>query len=109
MIENKSYTCEFNRNASLWQNDDRYNQMFLKSTEHYFNELLMARGYVFLRDVYEALGIPITKVCIFVGWLYDLKDPNAHNYIAFEQNKDASDESKIVLNFEVDGDISHHF
>ena len=109
MINNKKYTCEFNRNASLWENDERYNWMALKSVELKFNDLLKRRGYVFLRDIYEAFNYPITKESIYVGWLYDLGNPKAHNHIDFTVNKDVSSEEKIVLIFEVDGDISNCF
>lgn len=66
MINNKKYTCEFNRNASLWENDERYNWMALKSTERYYNDLLKVRGYVFLRDIYETFNYPVTRERVFM-------------------------------------------
>ena len=57
------------------------------------------------------LGLPLTILALDekVGWFYDLGNPKAHNYIDFTVNKDASSEEKIVLIFEVDGDISYCF
>lgn len=109
MIKNRSiYAKEFNRSVPSWEEDRELNKFFLRATETYFNTLLMARGYVFLRDVYERLGIPVTKESIVVGWYYDRKDPNAHNYVDFGLTNTA-ESPNFLLDFNVDGDISHHF
>lgn len=109
MINNRSiYAREFNQSVPSWGNDRELNRIFLRSTQSYYNELLLARGYVFLRDIFERLGIPVTKESLVVGWYYDRKDPAAHNYIDFGLESIA-DGSNFLLDFNVDGDISHHF
>lgn len=109
MIKNGSiYAREFNQNIPSWENDRELNRIFLRSTQSYYTDLLMARGYVFLRDVYERLGIPVTKESLVVGWYYDRKDPEAHNYIDFGLTG-MTDGPNFLLDFNVDGDISHHF
>lgn len=109
MIKNRSiYAREFNQSVPSWDKDRELNRAFLSMTEAYYNTLLMARGYVFLREVYERLGIPVTKESIVVGWYYDRKDPKAHNYIDFGLEC-TTDGSNFILDFNVDGDISHRF
>lgn len=109
MIKNRSiYAREYNQNMPSWTEDGKLNLAYLRMTQSYFNELLMARGYVFLRDIYEKLGIPVSKESIVVGWYYDRTNQEAHNYIDF--GLDGTEEGpNFTLDFNVDGDISHHF
>lgn len=51
-----------------WEHDAEYNRMFLKSKERYANDLLRARGHVFLNEVYDMLGLPRTKIGQIIGW-----------------------------------------
>lgn len=93
---------------------DDYNMMFLRSQQSYFNDLLVARGHVFLNEVLDALGIDRTKAGSVVGWVYDPNDKTRDNYIDFgifdytDQNKrnfiDGAERS-IMLTFNVDGYI----
>lgn len=109
MIKNRSiYAREFNQTMVGWEDNREVNRIFLRAVQSYFNDVLMARGYVFLRDIYEKLGIPVTKESIIVGWHYDRKDHSAHNYIDFGLN-DTEDGPNFVLDFNVDGDITRHF
>lgn len=109
MTTNKEvYVKEFNAGVHSWTTDRELNLEYLRITQTYYNELLRARGYVFLRDIYERLGIPITKDSIVIGWYYDQRNSNAHNYIDF--NLDESQPGpNFTLGFNVDGDISDHF
>ena len=108
MIKKTIYAREFNEKIPSWTEDRDSNLAYLKVLQGYYNELLMARGYVFLRDIYESLGIPITKESIVVGWYYDPKDKSAKKYIDFNlENTDGG--PNFLLNFNVDGDIREHF
>ena len=40
-----------------WKNDEGYNVMYLKSMERYFNDFIRTRGYIYLNQIYEALGL----------------------------------------------------
>lgn len=62
---------------------------------------------MFLRDIYERLGFPVTKESIVVGWHYDRRDPTMHNYIDF--GLDGEEGPNFTLDFNVDGDITNHF
>lgn len=97
------YARVFDSSCKDWNKDREFNVMYLKVQQNYFNDVLKTRGYVFLRDVYEYLGFPITKTSLFVGWYCD--STNADNYIDFGIHV-TEDENKIELDFNVDGDIT---
>ena len=108
------YTKCFDEYCLGWTKDAEYNLMFLRQQQSYFNDKLRTEGYVFLNDVYKALGIPVTKAGQIVGWVYDSKDPNADNFIDFgiydldDERKRAfvnGREKSIWLDFNVDGVI----
>ena len=105
------YARIFNPN---WEKDSDYNFYFLKGQQEYMNDLLRSRGYLFLNEVYEALGFPITKAGQVVGWLYRPDNPIGDNYVDFGifnlQSEKACDfvngyERSIILDFNVDGNI----
>ena len=89
--------------------------MFLNAQQNYANDLLKSKGYLFLNDVYDMLGIPKTKAGQVVGWVYDPENPNSgDNYVDFgiydAYNEKARDfvngyERTILLDFNVDGYI----
>lgn len=99
--------------------DSEYNLMFLRRQQDYANEVLKAKGHLFLNDVYEMLGIPKTKAGQVVGWIYDEENPNGDNYVDFgiyemtgveryDERKRAfvnGYERNILLDFNVDGVI----
>lgn len=102
------YARVFDSSCPGWDKEQPFNVMYLKAQQTYFNDILKNRGYVFLRDVYECLGFPITKTSLFVGWYYDLTDTSIDNYVDFDihENEDGTD---IELDFNVDGDITKRF
>ena len=73
---------EYNPN---WTKDANLNFCFVKQVQNYMNEKLQREGYVFLNDVYAALGFLKTPAGQLVGWVYDEKNPkhNGDNYIDF--------------------------
>lgn len=102
---------EFNPN---WQNDPEYNLMFLKSQQQYANDLLRARGRLFLNEVYEMLGIEKSKAGQIVGWVYNKENPSGDNFVDFgiyNLNNERTRafvngmEPSILLDFNVDGNI----
>ena len=108
------YARVFDDGCPGWNKDPEYNLIFLKQIEGYANELLRSRGYIFLNEVYDMLGIPRTKAGQTVGWVYNEKDPIGDNRVDFGifntdsmQNRDFINGyvSTIVLDFNVDGDI----
>ena len=100
------YAKKFDESSAYWSIDPEVNLMFLRVTQSYFNEVLRARGYVFLRDVYERLGIPISALSLDVGWCYDPKNCTIDNFIDF--GIDFCEKGpNFQLDFNVDGIIRH--
>ena len=110
------YAKFFDSSSNAWENNAEYNLMFLKAEQNYANDRLKARGYLFLNEVYERLGIPPTKAGQIVGWVYDPDNPNHNgdNYVDFglynlhkEKTRDFVNgyEEAILLDFNVDGPI----
>lgn len=98
------YARVFDDSCKNWTKDRNVNVMHLKMHEHYCNELLRARGWLFLRDVYEYIGIPITKDSCLVGWIYEEHNEIGDNFVKFIY--DENDESAcILIDFNVDGYI----
>lgn len=98
------YARFFDESCANWTKDREYNIMFLKSQQTYCNALLKRRGYLFLREVYEMIGIPITKESCVVGWIFEEPNEIGDNFIQFIY--DETDETAcILIDFNVDGDI----
>lgn len=108
------YARFFDDGCAGWTKDPEYNLMFLRDQQRYANDLLKAKGHLFLNEVYDLLGIPRTKAGQIVGWIYDEKHPNGDNFVDFgiyDTNKTANRdfvngyERTILLDFNVDGNI----
>lgn len=78
------------------KNDPEYNKMVLDAEQNYANDLLRARGYVFLNEVYERLGIPKCKEGQAIGWAYNPDNNELHNCIDFGLNRP---NNKSVVDF----------
>lgn len=108
------YARFFDAGCEGWEKDAEFNLMFLRKQQQYANDLLRARGRLFLNDVYRMLGIPETKAGQVVGWIYDPENPIGDNYVDFGiydiTKPKARDfvngyERTILLDFNVDGNI----
>lgn len=104
----------FNESCGSWSKEAEYNLMFLRAEQNYANDRLRARGYLFLNEVYDRLGIPPTKAGQIVGWVYDPDSPDGDSYVDFgiydvynERSQDFVNgyERNILLDFNVDGNI----
>ena len=108
------YARFFDAASPYWQADPEYNLVFLKAQQQYANDLLRAKGRLFLNDVYDMLGIEKTKAGQIVGWVYDPVNPNGDNFVDFgiyDMSKERvrafvnGYEANILLDFNVDGNI----
>ena len=108
------YARFFDEASPCWQNDPEYNLMFLRAQQQYANDLLRAKGRLFLNDVYEMLGLEKSKAGQIVGWVYDRENPNGDNFVDFgiyDMSKERvrafvnGYETNILLDFNVDGNI----
>ena len=103
-----------------WEKDAELNLLFLRAEQNFANDRLRSRGYLFLNEVYERLNIPVTRAGNCVGWVYDPKNPDhkGDNYVDFgiyDMYRDTARdfvngrERVILLDFNVDGDITGSF
>ena len=97
-----------------WDKDPYYTKLFLFKTQAFLNDKLQTQGYLFLNDVYEALGFSKTREGQVLGWVYDEKNPIGDNNIDFgldDFDSDAKirfingDEECVLLSFNHDGNI----
>jgi Family of unknown function (DUF6353) len=98
---------QFNPN---WSKDPEINKLFLRSQQNYLNNLLHARGHVFLNEVYESLGFDHTKAGSVVGWILLPNNDNFIDFGVFHSNVDDrirdfvnGREGAVLLDFNVDG------
>lgn len=92
-----------------------YNLMFLRSQERWANDRLRAYGFVFLNEVYDALGLERSQVGQFVGWKHDAaENKTGDGFITFGLYSIGDESSRafvnllehtVLLDFNVDGPI----
>lgn len=83
----------FDETCPNWQKDPEHNLYFLMQQQNWANDRLKRRGYLYLNEVYEALGFQQTKAGQVVGWIYNEKNPVGDNYVDFGIH-DLHDETK---------------
>lgn len=94
-----------------WTKDPELNLMFLRRQQDAANDRLKDRGYLFLNDVYDMLGIYRTKIGQTVGWIYDKNNEYKVDFGIYDLHKPENRafvngyEKTILLDFNVDGDI----
>lgn len=110
------YTREFDESNKNWVKGAReLNFLFLKNVQNWVNDRLEARGYVYLNEVLDLLGLPEEPSGQVVGWLHKSFD-NGDGYIDFGWDNAVNDITKrdfldgnvdfILLDFNVDGEIN---
>lgn len=115
--EVSDFSVVFDKMNPYWENDPSYNRMFLRQQEQYANDLLKAKGYLTLYEVYKAIGVDEIvspeqlKASLVVGWIYNLKSPSGDNYVdfglqdAYIKAKNNEHNPAILMDFNVDGNI----
>lgn len=94
-----------------WTKDPEMNLMFLRRQHDAANDRLKDKGYLFLNEVYEMLGIPRSKAGQSVGWIYDKDNVYKVDFGIYDTHKEPNRnfvngyEKTILLDFNVDGDI----
>lgn len=105
------FACYFDKTSRSYESNRDFNMMFLRAQQNYANDLLRARGHLFLNEVYDMLDLPRTTAGQIVGWTFDPKNPESDGYVDFrilEVVKEAEDgtyEPAIIIDPNVDGDI----
>lgn len=109
------YTYCFDETSSAWVRDAEDNKYFLLRQQDFANEKLKSKGYLFLNEVLDMVGIQRTKAGQAVGWMINGDGDGYVDFGIFDIHCEANRnfvnglEKSIWLNFNVDGDILHNF
>jgi len=109
------YARLFDQTNKNWTPEHMHNSYFVQCQQRYANDLLNARGHIFLNEVYKMLGMPESREGCIVGWL---KGGNGDGFVDFGVFSGdeltgfdfaSGDEKSVWLDFNVDGPIWDHF
>lgn len=97
--------------SNQWKPDIDINRMFIQNQQRFAQSRLGLQKFLFLADVYEALGFQVTDVSRVVGWKVDILPDGTKNIpvIDFGLDKPHPDDWKygrnaaIYLDFNVQG------
>ena len=104
------YSRYFDEANPNWSKSPEQNKYFLTRVQSMLNDQLHANGYIFLNEVYEALGFERTSAGQLVGWVYD-DDDCVVDFMIYDKNNLVKrdfvncNEPSILLDFNVDGVI----
>lgn len=115
---NSPYAAVFDDYSPDWTRSRSDNLYFIKCQERAANLKLQARGYLFLSEVLEMLGLPYNPAGQFVGWIDEAYEGSKNGIVDFglsevyledELNPDRDElgnvEPSLWLDFKVDGEI----
>lgn len=109
------YSRFFDETHPAWMKDPEQSRFYLKALQAQANDMLRARGHLFLNEVYEILRFPLTDYGQVVGWIYDIKNPKGDNFVdfgIFEVRREKESEfggdyvEGFILDFNTVGDIT---
>ena len=104
----------FDESCTGWTKNFETNKCFLLHQQEYCNIKLKERGYLFLNEVYDCLGMVRTRRGQVIGWVYDPYNPVGDNYVDFGIYDDRNhkfingNDNRALLDFNVDGDILNY-
>lgn len=102
------YSRFFDEASANWQKNAELNRLFVTCQQNYANELLRARGHVFLNEVYDMLGFERTTAGSVVGWVIGDAGDNFIDFGLYEAINARfinGIERTPLLDFNVDGVI----
>lgn len=100
------YARFFDEGSPNWNQDSEYNRIFIQCQQNYANNLLIARGHLFLNEVYDMLGINRSSAGQVVGWVINSDGDNYVDFNMFQAHQSGfvnGHEPSILLDFNVDG------
>lgn len=100
------YARFFDEGSANWQKNAEFNRLFVQCQQNYANNLLHARGHLFLNEVYDMLGIERSSAGQAVGWVINSDGDNFVDFGLFEAHAKGfvnGYEPRILLDFNVDG------
>lgn len=107
------YARFFDEGNLNYQKDHGFNRMFLNAQQNFANDFLRHRGYIFLNDVYDMLGMDRTPEGAVVGWIMGSREGDSYVDFGIFNDPDSlekrlfvnGDERSVLLDFNVDGVI----
>lgn len=102
------YARFFDEGSANWTPDPEINRLFVQCQQNYANDLLQARGHIFLNEVYDMLGIDHSRAGAVVGWVISDKGDNYVDFGLFDCSSSRfvnGWEQSVLLDFNVDGII----
>lgn len=99
----------FDEASPYWEKSPELNRLFVQCQQGYANDILLARGHVFLNEVYDLFGIERSQAGSLVGWVITKDKP--HNPIDFGLFEASNAqfvngwERSMLLDFNIDGVI----
>lgn len=106
------YSRYFDEWSDRWVKDPIVNKATILSVQNWANNILKTRGYVFLNEIYDALGLKRSPVGQLVGWVLT-DDGSTSNFIDFGLYSGSDGvrdfmnghDRNVLLDFNVDGVI----
>lgn len=98
--------------TKYWRSVPRENRTWLEIQQRFMNDKLQLDGYLFLNDVYKALGFPETAASRQVGWVLGEGDDRV-SFGCFDVDSDTTveffdgTEASTLLDFNCSGNIMH--
>lgn len=105
------YARFFDEFSHNWSKNNEDCLIFLNSQQNYWNNRLHVHGYVYLNEVYEALGLERTQAGQVVGWVLNGEGDNFIDFGLYDETRERARafvngrEGAILLDFNVDGVI----
>lgn len=97
-------TILFDEKSCRWEENKLMNGWVVGIYECRLNDNFQLYGYLLLRDVYEALGIPITRESLVAGWVKSEK----YERFEYEIHENSDGTINIVLP-DMESDIQYAF
>jgi hypothetical protein len=102
------YARFFDEYSEHWKKDAELNRLFVQCQQNWANEMLRAKGHLFLNEVYDMLGLDRSSAGAVVGWVIGEVGDNYVDFGMYEATNSAfinGWERSILLDFNVDGVI----
>ena len=109
-VDKRDVIIRFDSSCLGWTRNAGMNKIFITQQEMFCNEKLRCKGYLFLNEVFDCLGLPRTAYGQTAGWVYQC-DSDIRDVVSFGINSDRNKsfnkgvERDAFLEFNVRDDI----
>lgn len=98
------YSRAFDQTNKHWHRSSQANRIFIQCQEAYANDVLQARGHIFLNEIYDMLGFERTKDGAVMGW-FKSEGSNRVKFDMFKVDLLGTEVTAYILDFNPDGII----